>query len=79
MLRIRFSTKSEDFRPVTWPPVGPYWCSGYTGDNNPVLVAYVNSEEDVFRQWPEAEELDVMSEGPIVFTDRFSKPDWWTE
>lgn len=78
MLRIRFHTKSEDYRPIVWPPVGPYWCSGFSGDDN-VLIAYVNSADDIFRQWPEATDLDTLDEGPIYFTDRFPKPDWWLE
>ena len=75
-LRCRFQANEEDYRPVTFPPPGPYWCSGY-GNDHAVIVAYVRSEEQITEYWPEATDIDVMSEGPVSFSDRFPKPDWY--
>ena len=38
--RHRFKTDLEDYRPVTFPPPGPYWCTGETDDHS-VVVAYL--------------------------------------
>lgn len=27
--RHRFHANEDDYRSVIWPPLGPYWCSGY--------------------------------------------------
>jgi len=76
--RVRFYEKNvEDFRPLKFPPPGPYWCSGY-GDNKAILIAWLPNKEDLTKYWPDAE-VDEWSDGrsPIMFTDRFPKPDWW--
>lgn len=78
-LRVRFFQPSDDYRPIKWPPVGPYWCSGYRGsDNAACIVAFVKSIDQVREYWPEADDIDQLDEpGPIYFTDRFPRPDWW--
>ena len=44
-MRLRFETNKEDFRPIKWPPPGPYWCSGYLCDidgyQNAIIVAFI--------------------------------------
>lgn len=77
-IRARFCANLDDYRPVKWPPPGPYWCSGY-GDDYSIVVAYVKNEEQIKEFWPEATDIDAEEVNEIVFTDRFSKPDWWTE
>lgn len=80
-LRIRFRSNSEDCRPIYTPPdlpEGPWWRSGFDGEDNAILIAYVKSEETIYSQWPEAEDLDVEQVDEIVFTSRFPKPDWWS-
>ena len=74
----RFRANLEDYRPVTVPPPGPWWCTGY-GDDYAVIVAYVREGDDVRKWWPEASEVDteLAPDGP-KFTDRFPRPDWWT-
>ena len=78
--RVRFRANEDDFRPVTWPPPGPFWCSGY-GEGYSIVVAYVPhgySDEQVKALWPEASEIDRMqTDVPIMFSDRFAKPSWW--
>jgi hypothetical protein len=78
-LRVRFYTTAHDYRPVNWPPIGPYWCTGYASDEEYVLVAYVKNEEQVYEFWPEATNLDVEGVSEISFTGRFPKPEWWKE
>jgi hypothetical protein len=76
--RYRFHTDSEDYRPIIFPPPGPWWCSGYSGDSS-VIVCYLPRGESVSSYWPEASGVDFTDEEEIVFTSRFPKPDWWTE
>lgn len=77
MLKVRFQQPTEDYRPVLWPIPHPYWRTG-SGDDYYIIVAYVDSVEQLKAQWPEAEELDIFEEEAdhYVFTARFSKPDW---
>ncbi len=79
-LRVRFYVNDEacggDYRPIKWPPVGPYWCSGET-DTDFILIAYVRREQEIFEFWPEATKLSCQERDVITFTDRFPKPEWW--
>lgn len=80
--RIRFQANEDDYRPVKWPPLGPYWCSG-SGDNYSIIVAYfpTGTTDKVIKQyWPEAADIDRMQEGvEITYSDRFTKPDWYKD
>ena len=81
-LRVRFKSKAKDYRPIYEPPAlpeGPWWCSGYDSDDNAILVAYVKSEETLFKQWPEAEIDFHDTVDEIKFSSRFSKPDRWEQ
>jgi hypothetical protein len=79
--RIRFQANLEDYRPVVFPPPGPYWCSG-SGDSYSIVVAYMPAPLNVpelLKHWPEADRVEVMQrDTDITFSDRFAKPDWWT-
>jgi len=75
-VRYRFSTKEEDYRPVKWPPAGPYWCSGYWGDNA-ILIAYLPHGALLQDYWPEVAEVESTEVAEIAYTDRFPRPDWW--
>lgn len=75
-LRARFRANEEDWRPVTFPPPGPSWCTGY-GDGYSTVVAYVKTTEQITEFWPEAEDIDITECDEITFTDRFPKPEWW--
>lgn len=74
--RARFHANENDFRSINWPVKYPYWCSGY-GDDYSVVVAYVESEEEIITNWPEANNIDVEEVDKIIFTSRFKKPDWF--
>lgn len=82
--RVRFKANLEDYRPVKWPPLGPYWCSGES-DTNSIVVAYLphstgakNTVQQLKEFWPEAEEVELTHVNTdLEFSDRFRKPDWW--
>lgn len=76
--RVRFKTDSEDFRPVQFPPPGPYWRSG-SGDGHSILVAYVRNVAQIEHYWPEGYDLESEKVDEIVFSERFPKPEWWKE
>lgn len=76
MLRVRFKANPDDYRPVKWPVKYPFWCSGY-GEEYSIVIAYVDSIEQIYELWPEATELDAEERSEITFTSRFPKPDWY--
>ena len=76
MLRVRFHANPDDYRPVKWPVKYPFWCTGY-GENYSVVVAYVDSVDELMELWPEASNLDIEERESITFTDRFPKPSWY--
>ncbi len=73
----RFTSDSEDYRPVVFPPPGPFWCTGYNAFDHAVIVAYLPPDSRLADYWPEAQCIDVEDKEEIVFTDRFEKPEWW--
>lgn len=82
--RFRFHANAGDYRPVTWPPVGPYWCSGYGCDSgeddageHSIVVAYAHSLDEIMTQWPEASNIDAEEGVEIEFSGRFPCPKWW--
>jgi hypothetical protein len=75
--RHRFVSDSEDYRPLVWPPAGPWWCSGWDSEDRAVIIAYVPSNEDLHTYWPEALNVDSEECEHITYSDRFPKPFWW--
>ena len=82
-LRCRFHTAAEDYRPVKFPPPGPYWHTGLCWLDDKryenVIAAYVRSLDQVTEYWPEATDIDVTEQDEITYTDRFPKPDWYQD
>lgn len=78
MIRARFHANEDDWRPVEFPPPGPAWCTGY-GEGYSTVVAYVESEDQILKFWPEATEIDTQPCDKIEFSGRFPRPDWWPE
>ena len=77
--RYRFKTKSvKDERPLVFNPKYPWWCSG-TGNGYAIIIAYLPSDADLFIYWDDAYDIDFTEEEEIIFTDRFSKPDYFVE
>ena len=80
MLRIRFTISFEvgdnAYKPVIWPIKYPYWLTG-ENDTDYIIVSYVDSQEDLYKQWPEAQIIDEEKTDKIIFTTRFPKPEWY--
>lgn len=82
--RVRFeTTAADDPRPIVFPPPGPFWITGYGGNDDQeyvTIVAYFpeGQLDNVYRYWPEARNLDAQDSQSITFSDRFPKPDWWS-
>lgn len=77
--RHRFRANLDDPRPVTFPPPGPWWRTGY-GESYSTVVAYLPTNVAVVDYWPEASDIDSSPapDGP-QFTGRFPRPAWWTD
>ena len=67
-----------DYRPIIWPIKYPYWCSE-ENDTDFILITYVDSLDDLYKQWSEAENIDEEEVNKIIYTSRFTKPDWYNE
>lgn len=80
LLRVRFSTPSEDYRPVKWPIKWPYWCTGY-GAKGSTIVAYTEDMDYICENWPEVTPgmVDVEVVHEVTFSSRFPRPDWFTD
>lgn len=84
--RVRFYANLEDYRPVKWPPPGPYWCSGES-DTHSIVVAYIphndselNTISIIKEFWPEADAIwFTHTATKLEFSDRFAEPEWWRE
>lgn len=84
--RVRFRADYLDHRCVVWPPLGPYWCSGYAGDeSHAIVVAYwpADQMDKLKHYWPEAEfdppDFDDETYERPEFSDRFRCPEYWDE
>ena len=82
MKRVRFLLNMKevgyDYRTAIWPKY-PYWCSGETFKDF-VMVAYIESEKQLYEQWPEAKNMEVLENDCVIkFSERFSRPDWYKE
>ena len=81
MIRARFTTTEEDYRPVTESTTFPWWCTGFDSDDNAIIVAYEESLENLGKRWPEVDpsEIDYEERSEITYTTRFSKPHYIEE
>ena len=79
--RYRFKTKSvDDYRPLEFNPKYPWWCSGTAGDDSyATIIAYLPKDEDLLKYWDDAYDIEFTEEDEIVFTSRFSRPDYFVE
>ena len=80
MLLCRFYVNKDkcnnDYRPVIWPISYPYWCTGES-ETSYILMAYVDTIDKLYEQWPEVENVNTLEKDIITFSDRFPKPDWY--
>ena len=76
----RFKTKAvDDYRPILdMKDIGmPWWCTGYAGDDSYVIiVCYLPKDEDLFKYWDDAYDIDFEEREEITYTSRFKKPSW---
>lgn len=81
--RVRFKANFDDSRPIIFPPLGPTWESGLSGDESyAIRIAYFPKDQlhRLKEFWPEADDIDILEdECEIEFTGRFQCPDWWDE
>lgn len=77
MIRARFKIGLDDPRPVHWPLKHPYWISGW-GDGYAILIAYADDVDEIKKNWPEAEHIDVVEVEQYQFSSRFPQPTWFT-
>jgi hypothetical protein len=80
-IRYRFHANAADYRPVQFPPPGPYWCNGF-GEGYAIIVAYLPFSAVLTDFWPEASHIDLQKVDAncptlIAFSDRFPCPDWY--
>lgn len=76
--RYRFKTKSKDFRPLIDMKLihMPWWCTGYDSSYNAIIVCYLPKEEDLFKYWDDAYDIESEEVSEITYTSRFRKPEW---
>lgn len=79
MKRYRFKTKSvEDYRPLIFNPNYPWWCTGSAMDNSyAIIICYLPDNENLFKYWDDAYDIDIETNVEIVFTERFLRPKWY--
>ena len=41
-----------------------------------IIVCYLPKDEDLFKYWDDAYDIDFIETDEIMYTDRFKKPDW---
>lgn len=78
--RYRFKTKSvEDYRPlIDMKDIQmPWWCTGSDMDDTYVtIVCYLPEDEDLYKYWDDAYNVDYTECDEIVYNSRFRKPDY---
>jgi hypothetical protein len=80
MLRVRFEANFEDSRPVNWPVKYPFWESGFASDGSyAIIISFADDKEYIYRNWPEAKNLEIEEVERVTFSNRFSCPDWYKE
>lgn len=78
-VRHRFYTRSvDDPRPLVFNPRYPWWESGY-GQDFAVIVAYLPEDENLYKYWDDAFNIESTEQQQIVFTNRFPRPDYFLE
>ena len=77
-IRYRFKTKAiDDYRPlIDMKDIQcPWWCSG-EGTDYVIIICYLPKQEDLFKYWDDAYDIDSKEVDEITYTSRFKKPDW---
>ena len=78
MIKYYFKTKAvDDFRPlVDMADINmPWWCTGRS-EEFATIVCYLPNDEDLFKSWDDAYDVDIDEVDEIVYSSRFPKPSW---
>jgi len=80
MNRYIFQIAGDDGRPMSSPPIAPFWITG-ASESHTIVVAYAPDLETLTSEthWPDAVDIDEESGSEITFTSRFQRPEWWTD
>jgi len=78
LIRVRFITFIDDYRPINRPVRYPYYCTG-KGFVHAVLVSYADGLDYIMANWPDAHVLGVEEVDSIEFDERFPKRFWYKE
>lgn len=80
LYRYRFKTKAvDDWRPlIDMKDIQmPYWCTGSAMDGKYVIIiCYLPEQENIFKYWDDAYDIDKTEVNEITYTGRFPKPEW---
>jgi len=77
--RYRFQTLSnDDYRPLIFNPKYPWWCSG-RNNIGVIIIAFLPEDEDLFKYWDDATNVEYEDCEKITFSNRFQKPYWFEE
>ena len=79
-IRYRFKTYYADCRPEKdMAKINmPWWCTGGNDDFS-VIVCYLPKNEKLSDYWDDADEIETQECDEIIYTSRFTKPDWIKE
>ena len=78
LIKYYFKTKAvDDFRPlVDMADINmPWWCTG-RGEEFVTIICYLPNDEDLFKYWDDAYDVDIDEVDEIVYSSRFPKPSW---
>lgn len=80
LIRYRFKTKAvDDCRPLLDMKhiQMPWWCTGHAMDESyAIIICYLPKNEDLFKYWDDAYDIESEERNEITYTDRFAKPKW---
>lgn len=75
--RYRLKTNSvSDSRPLVFNPSYPFWESGFN-DDHAVMIAWLPAEEDLYKYWDDAFDVEFTEHDEITFSDRFPQPKYY--
>jgi hypothetical protein len=68
-----YVNKTSDIPPKIVNPRFPWWCVA-KNEHNALIVAYLPPEENIYKYWATAYNVEYDVKDKIEFTERFQKP-----